>query len=96
MDIQTAERLARQKAGALWPEFSGVRPSVARRERYAPSAGTLSRLNMPYASSATPEGDDYTFTFRKEMPTPEGHRLLRVARVTVNTAHGVVKATVSK
>lgn len=97
MDIQAAETLARQKVVALWPELAGVTPVVAPRQRFVPSPELLARLNLaqePRCPAA--DGDEYTFTFAAELSTPEGQSFPKVARVTVNTRSGVVKACVSK
>jgi hypothetical protein len=94
MDLHHAEMLARQKAYTLWPELVGVAPTVAPRQRFLPPNG---HSPAPGAARAQPgEGEEFVFTFRGQIRTPEGHLLPRIAHVVINTQRGVVKEIVSK
>jgi hypothetical protein len=89
IDIRHAEMLACQRAYTLWPELVGVRPSMTPRRRSLPAAGES-------VAAAGVEPEEFVFTFRTQLRTPDGHTLPRIARVTVNAREGVVKETISK
>lgn len=95
MDIKHAEVLARQQVLALWPDLAGVEPSIAPRTHHRPAPAALTALGVGQAGEA-PEGEEYTFTFKGSVRTPEGYTLPQVARVTVNMLRGVVKVSGSR
>lgn len=99
IDLAEAEQLACDRVKRLWPELGSVRPSIARRQRYIPSADVLQAMGVERAGAA-PAGpapaEEFTFTFNGRIRTPDGHSVPRVARITVSTNGKVVKASVSK
>lgn len=96
IDVRHAEMLARQRAYTLWPELVGVKPSRAPRQRTLPSSGDALIAAAGVRPAASADGEEYVFTFYTQLRTPDGQLLPRIARVIVNTLHGIVKETISK
>lgn len=95
MDIKTAEGLARQRVRLLWPDLAGVEPTVAPRSDEAVSPELARRLGLEPRQTPR-DGEEYTFTFAGERPSPDGQAAPVVARVVVNMRRGVVKTSISK
>src|SRR5262245_51906879 len=93
--LAAAREVARSVVAREWPELAQVEPTVAPRQRHIPTAEELGRLGAA-ARPAPPDSTEYTFTFAGQVRTPEGYTMPRVARVTVDSHHRVVKATTSK
>lgn len=96
--LEAARTVARQVVAEQWPELAAVEPTVTARCPAPPSRAVLAQVDLEEREIVmqTPDGAAYTFTFAAEERTPEGYRLPRIARVTVDAHRRVVKATVSK
>ena len=98
-DIAAACQIARQIVAEQWPDLAQVEPTVTPRQLVHPSMDLLARAGVtPNSVVFVPDGtmQGYTFTFAAETPTPDGHMLPCVARVTVDAQQRVVKTTLSK
>jgi hypothetical protein len=102
--VNAAREVARAEVARRWPELAGVEPTMTLRParghdaaapgRVAAGAGGAAPAEPPRREGAEPA--EYTFTFAGHLHTPDGYVLARIARVTVDSARRVVKATTSK
>jgi hypothetical protein len=95
--VAAARAVARAEVAKLWPELSGIEPTMTRRAQHLPTPVELERLGAAAGPAPAPQGDaEYTFTFAGHTHTPDGYLMPRIARVTVDSHRRVVKATASK
>jgi hypothetical protein len=97
-EVAAARVVAQREVAAHYPELADVEPTVTPR-RHTPSGGVLGRVGLKRSQVVfrpEQESQAYTFTFRAETHTPDGHTTPCVARVTVDAQQRVVKTTLSK
>lgn len=93
--LAAARRLAREIVRERFPDLAGVEPRVSRRHACQPHPADIRRLGVEGVRRPTGE-TEYTFTFAREIRTDEGYTLPRIARITVDAHHRLVKAVLSK
>jgi hypothetical protein len=93
--VAAARAVARAEVAKLWPELSGIEPTMTLRAQRLPTPNELERLGAA-AGPAPQDNAEYTFTFAGHTHTPDGYIMPRIARVTVDSHRRVVKATASK
>jgi hypothetical protein len=97
-DLAAARAVAQREVAKRYPAFAGVEPTVTPR-RHTPPSEVLGRVGLKRSqvvfNSEQPSAE-YTFTFRAETHTADGHATPCVARVTVDAKQRVVKTTLSK
>lgn len=91
-----AREVARQVVHERFPDLDGVEPEVSLRTPHTWSPEDAHRLGVTYVPVHTPSTLEYIFTFARELRTPEGYAMPRIARVTVDAKQRVVKAIHSK
>lgn len=96
-DVAAARAVAQREVAKHYPELAGVEPTVTPR-RHTPPGKVLARVGLKRSQIVfrAEHADEYTFTFRAETHTPDGHATPCVARVTVDAQQRVVKTTLSK
>lgn len=90
-----ARKVARDTVLKCWPEFADVDPQVSERATHELHPVDATMLGVTNGATNT-NAAEYIFTFAREVRTPEGYTIPRVARITVDSHHQVVKAVVSK
>ena len=97
-DVAAARAVAQREVAEHYPALAGVEPTVTPR-RHMPPGNVLARVGLKRSQSvfrAEHAAAEYTFTFRAETHTSDGHATPCVARVTVDAQQRVVKTTLSK
>lgn len=94
--LTAACEVAREVVRKQFPELAEVEPEISQRQDGYLHDADQRRLGVVHTARKAPASTQYTFTFSREIRTPEGYSAPRVARVTVDGQHHVVKAILSK